>query len=89
MSKKHPGWVYLIHFSRPYRQARHYCGWALDPDARFIQHCNGTGARLTQIVIEAGIELVLAWKNPGTRKDERKLKNRKDAPKWCPICRAA
>ena len=86
MSKQ--GWVYLIHFSRPYKHSRHYCGWAKDPDKRFEEHKSGTGARLTQVVVEAGIELTMVWKIEGTRTDERRIKNRKDAPKMCPICRS-
>ena len=87
MAKKHPGWVYLLHFSRPYRHAAHYLGWAKDVDARVAEHQSGTGARLTQVVVAAGIELVLAWSAPGTRKDERRMKRNSHIPRRCPICR--
>ncbi len=87
--KKNQGWVYLICFSRKYRHAKHYLGWAKDPDKRFDEHKNGTGARLTQVVVENGIELVMVWKKIGTRNDERKLKNRKKARLMCPLCQGA
>ncbi len=94
--------VYLLHFSRPYVGAqrnpnakrvqvvKHYIGYAKgDPQTRIEQHQQGHGARLTQVAVHAGIELVTAcvWMN-GTRKDERKLKNRKNAAKLCPYCQA-
>lgn len=79
--------VYLLHFSRPYKHAKHYIGWAKRLEERIAHHRNGTGARLTQVVASAGIDLLLArtWKDKG--KDfERKLKNCKKASEFCPIC---
>jgi hypothetical protein len=32
------GTVYLLHFDRPYRHARHYLGWAEDLDNRLAEH---------------------------------------------------
>lgn len=79
--------VYLLHIEPAYKQARHYTGYADDIDRRLNQHRSGTGARLTQVVVEAGHELQLAKVWPGaTRLDERRLKNRKNAPRLCPIC---
>lgn len=92
--------TYLLHFSRPYVGKRrnpkakrtqvvsHYLGYAkYDAEDRIALHREGKGARLTQVAVEAGIELVTAqiWKS-GTRTDERKLKNRKNAKQLCPIC---
>lgn len=91
---------YLLHFSKPYVGTRrnpnakrvqvvnHYIGYAeRDPYERIAQHQQGHGARLTQVAVQAGIKLIPAqiWMS-GTRKDERKLKNRKNAAKLCPIC---
>lgn len=80
---------YLIHFDRSYRHARHYLGWAADVDRRFDEHRKGAGARLTQVVVEHGIGLELArvWDGQG-RTFERRLKNGKNAPRLCPVCRA-
>jgi site-specific DNA-cytosine methylase len=32
------GTVYLLHFDRPYKHARHYLGWAESLDARLAVH---------------------------------------------------
>lgn len=87
MKEKEVGFLYLLHLSRPYRHARHYMGWAKDLDRRLEEHRNGTGARLTQVAVQNGIELILAWASRGTRDDERWMKNKKNAPRLCPLCR--
>jgi len=81
------GTVYLTHFDRPYRHAGHYLGWTSDLDSRLAAHRNGTGARLMEVIKEAGIgfQLVRTWK--GTRKLERQLKNRGGHARVCPVCR--
>jgi predicted GIY-YIG superfamily endonuclease len=78
--------VYLIHFLKPYKHARHYLGYSTNLDKRITDHLCGMGARLLEVVTDAGIEwrLVRTW--PGDRELERQLKNRKDAPRLCPIC---
>jgi len=79
--------VYLLHFDRPYRHARHYLGYAADLDARLKRHKAGNGARLLQVVMDTGISWVLARTWPGGRDVERKLKRQKNSPRLCPICR--
>ena len=84
---------YLLHFDRPYRHARHYLGWTKDKATlarRVEHHRNGSGARLTAVVSAAGIGFTVArtW-DKGDRTEERKLKNRKNAPRLCPVCRKA
>lgn len=79
--------VYLLHFSSPYKHARHYIGWAKKIDARISHHKHGTGARLCAVVIDAGIELVTARIWEGKGKDfERRLKNQRKPSNFCPIC---
>jgi predicted GIY-YIG superfamily endonuclease len=78
--------IYLLHISPPYKHARHYIGFANDVTARIAEHRAGTGARLPQVAVEAGSKLVLVRTWPGGRNEERRLKNRKNAPKLCPIC---
>jgi predicted GIY-YIG superfamily endonuclease len=80
------GIVYLLHFSEPYRHAKHYTGWTLDLDARLAQHRAGTGARLIQVITEAGIgfEVARTWK--GDRWLERRLKRSYHGPPVCPLC---
>lgn len=80
------GTIYLIHFDEPYKHARHYIGWARDLDARLEHHRNGTGARLLQVLKQNGIGWQLARTWPGTRDQERRLKNRGSAARVCPLC---
>jgi predicted GIY-YIG superfamily endonuclease len=81
------GTVYLLHFDRPYRHARHYVGWAKDIDARLAQHGTGHGARLLQVVQAAGITWTLARTWPGaTRNRERQIKRMGGAGRRCPLC---
>jgi predicted GIY-YIG superfamily endonuclease len=77
---------YLLHFSRPYKHARHYLGSAKDLFQRLQEHDAGRGARLTQVVREAGIDLYLARTWNGDRKMERRLKRQHNGPRLCPIC---
>jgi predicted GIY-YIG superfamily endonuclease len=89
------GHVYLLHLAEPLgnerHQAAHYIGWAADdPYQRLAEHIAGRGAKMLAAANERGIDywIVRTW--PGGRELERKLKNRKDAPKrLCPICRNA
>ena len=79
--------VYLLHFSQPYKHAKHYLGSAKDLETRLEQHANGSGARLMQVIREAGLgfELARVWR--GGRKLERQLKRQKHSPRLCPICK--
>jgi predicted GIY-YIG superfamily endonuclease len=81
------GTVYLLHFTSPYRHARHYRGWTADLDARLAQHRAGQGARLMTVIRDAGIGFVVAKTEPGTRARERQLKQR-GAGRDCPVCMA-
>jgi predicted GIY-YIG superfamily endonuclease len=89
MRGKAPGGVvYLVHFSEPYRHARHYTGWTVDLDARVAEHKAGRGARLLQVIAQAGIGWTLARTWEGPRARERQLKRQGGASRRCPICRA-
>ena len=81
-----PGTVYMLHFSEPYKHARHYTGWASDLDARLAEHEQGRGARLTAVAKAAGITRTIARTWPGTRARERQLKNQGGASRHCPDC---
>ena len=79
--------VYLLHFEPAYRHARHYTGFAEDLEPRINAHMTGHGARLTQVAHDAGCALILVRVWPGgDRTLERRIKNRKYAPRLCPIC---
>jgi predicted GIY-YIG superfamily endonuclease len=78
--------VYLLHFDRPYRHARHYTGWTGNLDARLDDHAHGHGARLLQVVKDAGIGWTLARTWTGPRTKERALKKQGGAARRCPLC---
>ena len=78
--------VYLLHFTRPYKHARHYMGSTNDLIARIAEHRAGRGARLVEVIMQAGIDFVVARTWEGDRNTERRLKNRKGSPRLCPIC---
>lgn len=79
--------VYILHFDVPYKHAKHYTGYAENLKGRLAHHANGTGARLTQVVRNAGIgwKLARVWEG-ADRNFERRIKRRKEAPQLCPIC---
>lgn len=83
---KYVGTVYLLHFDRPYKHARHYVGWAKDLDARLTAHMSGRGSRLLEVVRDAGITWVLARTWQGTRYRERRIKQQGGASRFCPCC---
>jgi predicted GIY-YIG superfamily endonuclease len=83
------GTVYLLHFDKPYKQARHYLGYADDLEARLDRHKAGNGSRLVAVVAAQGIGFTLARTWQGDRNLERRLKRMKMAPRLCPICRKA
>jgi hypothetical protein len=88
--------VYLIHFDRlyipypgaPLRDcAGHYCGWTENLAARLARHAAGDGARLLEVVHQAGISWQLARVWPGPRARERQLKRQGGASRRCPLCK--
>jgi predicted GIY-YIG superfamily endonuclease len=86
MTNPRNGTIYLVHFERPYKHARHYLGWTIDLDNRLTQHANGQGARLLEVIQQAGIQWTLARTWRGTRVRERQLKCQGGAARLCPLC---
>jgi predicted GIY-YIG superfamily endonuclease len=84
--KKSAGIIYLLHFSVAYKHAAHYVGFTTDLQSRLDAHKQGKGARLLEVIAQAGISFQLARTWQGTRKGERQIKNRKAAPRLCPLC---
>src|ERR1035438_7593997 len=80
------GTVYLLHFDRPYKHARHYIGWALDVRRRLTEHAAGRGAHLMSVIKDAGITWQLARTWPGDRNRERAIKRKGGASRCCPLC---
>jgi hypothetical protein len=86
------GTIYLLHFDRPIaatHTAQHYLGFTKYLPARALAHLRGRGSKLTQIAHQRGIGFVIARTWSGDRNYERTLKNRKEGPRLCPICRKA
>ncbi len=81
--------VYLLHFHEKYKHAQHYIGYATQLKKRIQHHQNGTGARLLQVIQEAGIgwEVARIWPD-GDRALERRLKRYHKSRQLCPICNA-
>lgn len=84
------GFIYLIHFQRPYKHAGHYLGWATNVRARIKRHIAlaplRRGSALMRAVLEAEIpfKVVRLWK--GTRDDERRFHNGGHRIR-CPVCK--
>ncbi len=88
------GTVYLLHFDSPigdvakaHGTAQHYLGWTTDLAQRLAEHRAGNGARLMAAVAQAGIGFQVAATWEGDRVLERRLKQRKHAARFCPLCR--
>jgi predicted GIY-YIG superfamily endonuclease len=81
-----PGVIYMLHFDRPYRHAKHYVGWTDDLFDRLDQHAAGRGARLVAVIWHAGIGFTLIRICEGTRATERAIKNDGGAVRYCPAC---
>jgi len=85
--------VYLICLEKPLaagHPARHYMGYAHNPEAlrkRLACHAAGNGSRFMEVVGERGIrwQVTRLWMT-GDRDLERRLKNRHESPRLCPVC---
>jgi hypothetical protein len=90
---KEVGTIYLIHFDKPIgnldnprAQAHHYLGWTTDLPSRLDRHSIGRGSAIMRAVMNSGVgwKVVKTW--PGTRDDERRMKNQKNSKRYCPSC---
>lgn len=82
--------VYLLHFKTKLYHAQHYVGMTGNLKQRLISHSRGTGSNLTRAILDKNINWILSVLYIATTQDarrlERKLKDRKNGPKYCPIC---
>jgi len=69
----------------PLHHAQHYLGFTDDLDARTARHLNGFGGPHAAVFSELGISFTIARTWNSDWKLERKLKNRKNGRKLCPI----
>jgi hypothetical protein len=88
MSAK-PGFIYLIHFDRPFKHAKHYLGYTGNLEQRLGVHASNHSdcARLIHAVNLAGIGWTVSRLWRGGRDDERRLKNLGDRSRLCPTCK--
>lgn len=68
----------------------HYIGWVKhgkNLERRLQEHRSGRGAKILQAANALGIswEVVRTWEG-ANEGDERRIKNRKETPMFCPIC---
>ncbi len=85
--------VYLLHFDRPIGdlsnprgQAQHYLEYTSDLETRLNCYRQGNGSAIMAAVARAGIDWTVARTWNGNRELERKLKDRHNSPRLCPIC---
>ena len=76
--------VYIIEFSPPLGHAHFYVGYCADNGLkkRFKQHLTGQGAAICRAAVERGIQLSIIATLPGFRDEERRIKARKNTPKF-------
>ena len=65
------------------RQVQH---WTEDLLDRLDVHAAGHGARLVEVITQAGIGFTLVRICEGTRRRERAIKNAGGAVRYCPAC---
>lgn len=77
--------IYILELSEPLsprHTSRFYIGYARDKTQvykRLQKHHEGRGARFTQVAVERNIQFWLVCLIDGTKKVERRLKNRHNA----------
>ena len=82
------GVIYLVHFSKKYKHAGHYLGFASNLEARLKRHREGRGSNLLKVIQDAGIdwEVVRTWGPPASPKVEAELKRYRNNRALCPLC---
>jgi hypothetical protein len=81
------GIVYLLHFDRSHRHARHYIGFTQNLEQRLADHRAGRGSPLIAAAIADGIDFQLAAIWTGDRHDERRLRLQNNTrARLCPLC---
>jgi predicted GIY-YIG superfamily endonuclease len=82
--------IYILRFERPLGNprnprgmAQYYIGWCEEGklDRRLAAHRAGRGAVITRAAVREGIRFDVIFTMPGSRKDERRLKNQKNTPR--------
>lgn len=81
-------YIYLLHFTAPVGHARHYLGSTVCVETRLAEHRSMQGARLTQVAVQRGANLLLVRTWAGGRKKERAIKEayKHAFTHLCPLC---
>jgi hypothetical protein len=81
--------IYLLHFDTKLHHAQHYLGCTGGSlRDRMRRHATGNGARLVEVITQAGITWRIARTWRGNWNTEKKLKRQHNSPRFCPICNA-
>ena len=84
--------LYVIHFDKPYKHAKHYTGIAIDVVKSMKEHRGGYGAKLMRVLKEnnIGFKYNIIGEYPTfslAKAEEKRLKTKVKQPKnYCPIC---
>ena len=84
--------LYVIHFDKPYKHAKHYTGIAIDVDKRIKEHKGGYGSKLMAVITKnnIGFKCNIIGEYPTysiAKAEEKRLKTKVKQPKkYCPIC---
>ncbi len=74
--------VYVIHFDKPYKHAKHYTGIALNVNKRMKEHKGGYGSKLMKVITENNIgfryNIIAEYPNYSRAKTEEKRLKIKD-----------
>ncbi len=79
--------VYLIHFDKPLKHAKHYLGYSENNvRGRVQKHRTGKGAKLMAAATKNGISWHVSRTWDGGRDLERMLKDQHNSSDLCPTC---
>ena len=84
--------IYVIHFDKPYKHAKHYTGIALDVENRVKKHRSGQGSKLMAVLKREGIgfryNVIAEYEGfSEAHAEEKRLKTKVKKPqRFCPIC---
>ena len=85
--------LYILHFHKAYKHAKHYQGITNDIDRRILEHRQGQGARLTKVLKDNGISFDYAVIGEYLTYSEAKAREKhlktcyKKPSRYCPMCR--
>ena len=81
-------YIYILHFSEPFKHAKHYVGSSINPRERIKLHRKGrSGVCLINAVVKEGILLKLGnLIKSDSRNYEKLIKKIKNTKRFCKFC---